>query len=127
MASKRAVDLAVLVVLVSVGVAKGRPVRSNLGLGIGAGDGLGIGLISALVGLAQPLAQATVQVTALWAWLRLRVYLWRRLRGLRFGLWFGHVIVLGVGVGLGLRFGRCRHVYCNTRSGSNYGSSMGSS
>jgi hypothetical protein len=44
MASRRAVDLGVLVVLVSVGVAKGRPVRSNLGLGIGAGDGLGIGL-----------------------------------------------------------------------------------
>jgi hypothetical protein len=41
MPSKRDVALAVLVVLFSVGVAKGRQVRSNLGLGIGAGGGLG--------------------------------------------------------------------------------------
>jgi hypothetical protein len=32
----------VLVVLVSVAISKGRPVRSNLGLVIGAGDGLGL-------------------------------------------------------------------------------------
>jgi hypothetical protein len=50
MPSKRDVALAVLVVLFSVGVAKGRPVRSNLGLGIGVGGGLGTGLDLSLGG-----------------------------------------------------------------------------
>jgi hypothetical protein len=61
MPSKRDVALAVLVVLFSVGVAKGRQVRSNLGLGIGAGGGLGTGLISVLV---VALARVEGQVTA---------------------------------------------------------------